>query len=100
MEFDRGKINKLYWQDTGLVSLFIVFVWVVLGFVLMSVSTLAPTEFIRDVALTAGSVAGIFVTSALVAVLVHIKKNRISLYSEELQQIARQNKVEGKGIAN
>lgn len=85
MEFDGSKINKLYRQDTGLVFVFILFVWVVLGFVLMSVSSLAVSDLIRNVALVAGVVAGIFVTSALVAVLVHLKKNRIALYSEELQ---------------
>ncbi|HBW37637.1 MAG: hypothetical protein VR66_27770 [Peptococcaceae bacterium BRH_c23] len=85
MEFDGSKINKLYRQDTGLVFVFILFVWVVLGFVLMSVARLAVSDLIRNVALVAGVVAGIFVTSSLVAVLVHLKKNRIALYSEELQ---------------
>lgn len=85
MEFDGSKINKLYRQDTGLIFVFILFVWVVLGFVLMNVSSLAVNDVIRNVALVAGAVAGFFVTSALVAVLVHLKKNRITLYSEELQ---------------
>lgn len=84
MEFDRSKIDKLYRQDTGLVFIFILFVWVVLGFVLMSVSSLEISDLIRHVALVAGVLAGIFVTSALVAVLVHLKKNRLALYSEEL----------------
>lgn len=85
MEFDGEKINKLYRQDTGLIFVFILFVWVVLGFVLLNVTSLAVSDLIRNVALIAGVVAGIFVTSALVAVLVHLKKNRIALYNEELQ---------------
>ncbi|MBP1759493.1 MAG: hypothetical protein H6Q63_410 [Firmicutes bacterium] len=89
MEFDGSKINKLYRQDTGLIFVFILFVWVVLGFVLMNVSSLAVNDVIRNVALVAGVVAGFFVTSALVAVLVHLQKNRISLYSEELQNTTR-----------
>lgn len=68
MELDGAKMDKMYRQDTGLVVIFIIFVWLVLGFVLISVSSLAPNELIRNVTLVAGSMAGIFVTSALVAV--------------------------------
>lgn len=89
MEFDGGRA-KMYRQDTGLVVIFIIFVWLVLGFVLISISSLAPNDLIRDVTLGAGSMAGIFVTSALIAVLVHLKKNRVGIYSDELCQIARQ----------
>ncbi|KJR44354.1 hypothetical protein UF75_5267 [Desulfosporosinus sp. I2] len=84
MEFDVSRINKLYKQDRGLVFVFILFVWAVLGFVLKNVLSLAMNDLIRNVALVAGLLAGIFVTSALVAVLAHLKKNRIALYSEEL----------------
>ena len=85
MEFDVSRINKLYRQDRGLVFVFILFVWAVLGFVLKNVLSLAMNDLLRNVALVAGLLAGIFVTSALVAVLAHLKKNRIALYSEELQ---------------
>ena len=85
MEFEGPKINKLYRQDTWLVFVFILFVWVVLGLVLVNVTSLAVNDVIRNVALFVGVVAGFFVTSALVAVLVHLKKNRIALYSEEIR---------------
>ena len=84
MEFEVSRINKLYRQDRGLVFVFILFVWAVLGFVLKNVLSLAMNDLTRNVALVAGLLAGIFVTSALVAVLAHLKKNRIALYSEEL----------------
>jgi hypothetical protein len=90
MELDHGKINKLYWQDTGLVSFFIIFVWGVLGYVLITVRSLTKSILIKDTAVATGLIAGIFVTSALVAVLVHIKKNKIALYREEVEQLARQ----------
>lgn len=87
MEFDEVKIGKMYRQDTGLVVICIIFVWLVLGFVLINVSSLAANELIRDVTLGAGTMVGIFVTSALIAVLVHLKKNRVAIYSEELCQV-------------
>jgi len=86
MEFDSAKMNQLYRQDTGLVVIFIIFVWLVLGFVLISVSNLAPSALIRNVMLVAGSLAVIFVTGSLIAVLAHLKKNRAGIYSEELCQ--------------
>ena len=81
--------TKMYRQDTGLVVIFIILVWLVLGFVLISISGLAPDDLIRNVILVTGSIAGIFVTSALIAVLVHLKKNQDSIYSEELYQVVR-----------
>jgi len=42
MDFDKAKLEKMYWQDTGLVVIFIIFIWLVLGFVLISISSLAP----------------------------------------------------------
>lgn len=90
MEFDEVKIGKMYRQDTGLVVICIIFVWLVLGFVLINVSSLAANELIRDVTLGAGTMVGIFVTSSLIAVLVHLKKNRVAIYSEELCQVVSQ----------
>lgn len=78
---------KMYWQDNGLVVIFIIFVWLVLGFVLINVSSLAPNYLIRNVSLAVGSLSVFFVTSSLIAVLVHLKKNRVSIYSEELSQV-------------
>lgn len=83
MELNGVKMDKMYRQDTGLVVIFIIFVWLVLGFVLISISSLAPNVLIRNVTLVAGSMAGIFVTSSLIAVLVHLKKNRVGIYSAE-----------------
>jgi len=88
MEFE-GNGTKMYQQDTALVVIFIILVWLVLGFVLISISSLAPNDLVRDVTLGAGSLAGIFVTSALIAVLVHLKKNRVGIYNDELCQIER-----------
>ncbi|HBP65908.1 MAG TPA: hypothetical protein DD730_17045 [Desulfosporosinus sp.] len=85
MDFDKAKLEKMYWQDTGLVVIFIIFIWLVLGFVLISISSLAPNELIRDVTLGAGSIAGIFATSSLVAVLVHLKKNKVGIYRDEFR---------------
>ncbi|WP_407313545.1 hypothetical protein [Desulfosporosinus sp. SB140] len=87
MEFDGAK---MYRQDTGLVLIFIIFIWLVLGFILISISGLASSDLVRDVTIVTGLLAGIFVTSALIAVLAHLKKNKVGIYSEELCQIVNQ----------
>ncbi|HWR44534.1 hypothetical protein [Sporomusa sp.] len=87
MENDWEKIDKMYRNDTGLVVIFIIFVWLILGYVLVSVSSLAPNDLIRNVMLAAGVMAGIFMTTSLIAVLVHLKKNRVSVYRDELRQV-------------
>jgi len=55
MEFDGVEMDKMYRQDTGLVVIFISFIWLVLGFVLIRVSGLASNDLIRDVMLVAGN---------------------------------------------
>jgi len=91
---------KMYRQDTGLVVIFIIFVWLVLGFVLVNVSSLAPNYLIRNVTLAVGSLSVFFVTSSLIAVLVHLKMNRVCIYSEELSQVVSQAKMTIKGKNN
>ena len=71
-----------------------------LGFVLIIVSGLAPNNIIRNVILVAGSMAGIFVTSSLIAVLVHLKKNRVGIYSEELYRVVRKVEMTIEGQNN
>lgn len=89
MEFDRAKIRKMHWRDMGLILVFLVFSWWVLGYIIVEVGIIASSNQIREVALTAGLIALIFVTSSLMAVLVHLKKNRDALYCEELLHAAR-----------
>ncbi|MDQ7093506.1 hypothetical protein REC12_07885 [Desulfosporosinus sp. PR] len=84
MEFNKAKVRRMYWQDIGLVLLFLVFSWLVLGYVLVNVSSLAATFQIREVALAAGLLAVVFVSSSLIAVLAHLKKNREAVYNGEL----------------
>jgi hypothetical protein len=98
MEHDREKTKKMYWQDTGLVLTFLVFSWWVLGYVLMNVSRLAIYPEISDVAIAAGSIALIFVTSSLIAVLIHLRRNKDAVYHEELQHCTLQ--LEKKGRNN
>lgn len=81
---------KTYRQDTGLVIIFVIFVWMALGFVLNSISGLAANGLIRMTTLVVGILAGLFVTSALIAVLVHLKKNQVAIYNEEFSHILRQ----------
>lgn len=78
------KIRKMHFRDRSLMIAFIVLLWVVLINIMIVVSNLAPTASIRITALAVGIIAGLSVTSAVIAVLAHLKKHRNELYSEDI----------------
>jgi hypothetical protein len=80
----ENKIKKMYRSDYILISTFIVFLWVVLAYVMPVVSGLIGDNSLRMVTLGAGCVAGVSATSALVAVLAHLRKNQTQLYTEDI----------------
>jgi len=79
------KIKKMYYGDCVLIFVFILFLWLVLVCVMSAAAKLAPDHAVRVVALLTGAVAGVSATWALIAVLVHLKKNRLQLYAEDLR---------------
>ena len=83
-EADKAQIGRLYRRDTMLVCLSLILAWVVLGFVFGGVAGLAPDPVVEDMALAAGLTTGLFITAALIAVVIHLRKNRQVLYLTEL----------------
>ncbi len=83
------KIRNMYRSDSALISVFIVFLWLVLAGVMPVVNGLVFNETLRLVSLGAGGIAGLAATSALRAVLAHLNKNRIELYTEDISNTRR-----------
>lgn len=79
------QIGRMHAQDRGLIIAFIIFLWIVLIYAMIEVTSLAPDPGVQLLILTAGSVAGIAATSALIAVLVHLKDKRNLIYAEEIR---------------
>jgi membrane associated rhomboid family serine protease len=78
------QIRKMLFRDRSLIIICIFFLWVVLISTISVVSGLAPMTSVRILASIVGVVVGVSVTSALIAVLAHLKKHRNELYSEDI----------------
>ncbi|ATW27308.1 hypothetical protein [Candidatus Formimonas warabiya] len=78
------KIKKMYRGDCNLIIAFTIFLWIVLISTMIVVSSLAPSHTVRIIALGAAIIAGVTATTALLAVLGHLKKNQTQLYSEDI----------------
>lgn len=77
-------IQKKYRMDFLIISSFAVFTWGVLLFVLKTVYVISPVPIVKAAAIISCGLVGIFSTSALLAVLVHLKNNRTSIYREDI----------------
>ncbi len=80
----ENRIKKMYSQDCGVLLIAMIALWSVLAYVSIMVSSLAPNYTVRTMVFLVAAVAGSFTTAALFAVLAHLRKNRIQLYTEEI----------------
>jgi len=60
-------------------------VWATLAFVVVEALPLATRPSLRVALLSSGGAVGAFATAALVALLVHLGRNRDELYAEDLR---------------
>lgn len=87
------SLRRKYTADFITILVFIVFTWSVLLFVLKNVYDIASTYEIRALMVISCFVVGAFATSALVAVVHHLRKNGESVYHEELLNQADGNDI-------
>lgn len=80
----ESKIKNLHRQDNATVVFILVVLWAVLVYVISQVMGIAPDRGTSLVIAGIGVIAGSFATAACIAVLVHLKKNKIKLYTEEI----------------
>jgi len=82
----------MYLLDCATILGFLVLTWSVLVFVLREASNLSSSVVVKIIMEVSAGLAGVFATAALVAVLVHLKKNRESLYREDLSHLTHSKK--------
>jgi FtsH-binding integral membrane protein len=80
----ENKIKKMYYQDITTVICILTALWAVLIYAITQVITIAPDHTTAMVIAAIGIVTGSFATASCIAVLVHLKKNKNKLYSEEI----------------
>jgi cell division protein FtsW (lipid II flippase) len=80
----ENKIKKMYHQDDATVICVLIALWAVLIYAIIQIATIAPDHMTAVVIAAIGIAAGSFATASCIAVLVHLKKNKNKLYSEEI----------------
>jgi hypothetical protein len=78
------KIRRLYAGDCCLVVSSIFFMWLVLAFIMSMIYSVVAGVDMRLLIVVVGLLTGIYGTAALVAVLVHLKRQQIEIYTEEI----------------
>lgn len=79
----KNKIQKMYVQDNTVIWVFTGILWILLIYVISKVDDIAPNSIARIVVIVAGITVCSFVTASSMAVLSHLKKNKIQLYEED-----------------
>ena len=80
----ENMVKKKYRMDSIIITFFIVFTWSILLLVLKTVYEIALTPSVKAVSIISCVLVGVFSTSALVAVLAHLKTNRTMIYQEDI----------------
>jgi hypothetical protein len=80
----ESEIRRKYIIDSLIITVFIGFTLLVLLFVGKAVYGMPLTPALRTVALIACLAVGIFSTSALIAVLSHLRRNCDRIYREDI----------------
>ena len=89
------RTHSMYATDAAVIWTALAVMWVVLAFTLRQVLPLASGVPTRVVMVASAVLAGVFTTSALMAVLAHLARHRAALYAEDVSHLAQH----GKGRA-
>jgi len=77
-------IKKKFRQDCISIMAFMIFMWAVLTYVMVVVYGLIPEMIIKIVAIIVWLTTISFATSALIATLIHLRKNSQDIYREDI----------------
>jgi hypothetical protein len=77
---------RAYAGDRAVIVICLVLTWLVLAFVLREVLGIADEAGTRAALAVSAAAAAVFCTSALAAVLTHLRRNRESLYREDARR--------------
>lgn len=88
----KKRIKMMYFQDRMVIFSFMISFWAILSYVMVNISYLDIDYTIKLIILLAGILAGIFGTTALIAVLIHLKKNCDELYMQDVMASMENNK--------
>lgn len=78
------KINSLYTVDNLVVLSFLIVLWTSVLFILKEVLGISPDSVFRAVAITSGISVLAALTSTSIALCLHLRRNKVTLYTEDI----------------
>lgn len=81
----KEQIARLFSKDVMAVISFVVLLWLVLGYVMYSLTLIVHSVSLKTVLVASGVGAGIFATLTVLAVISHLRNHKEELYTEELK---------------
>lgn len=78
------RIGDMYRQDCIIITIAVVILWSVLSYVILNVSRLSENHSMGLIIASVGVVVCVFGTASSKAVLSHLKKNKETIYLEDI----------------
>ena len=82
------EIKKRYLQDCIVTFTCVAILWIIQIYVVIVVAGIVPDPAVKAVISFAGIAAAVIATTSSVAVVIHLKKNKLKIYTEELEVAA------------
>jgi hypothetical protein len=84
------ELKKPYYLDVTVVSVSLAMTWCVLVFTVYQILGLSSDSTVKAVIIISAALAAVFATASLIAVIVHLRKSRESIYREDASHRQRQ----------
>ena len=81
----ESRISSMHSRDTIIASLFVVGLWLAIGFVAWATWSLAPSSGARTVLLIGGVIVLVLNTAAIMAMLRHYREDRDFMYGLDIK---------------
>ncbi|KNZ42201.1 hypothetical protein [Acetobacterium bakii] len=82
----ENQMNKTYRMDGIAIIIAMIVLWAVLIFVMLKIGDITPNQPLKAMIFTIGILVGVFATASSMAVLIHLKKNKKTLYVSEMTE--------------
>lgn len=80
----KKKIQRLFISDCTAIVTAMIALWAMIMFAMTSVRAIAPTRVVATFIFASALLICIFGTVSLAAVLIHLKRNRDAIYTEDI----------------
>jgi hypothetical protein len=83
----ESKIKRMFLLDLIMIIAFLVFLWITLACIMISIISIMNTVLVKAAILSVGISVVFFASLTLLALVNHLRKNRNKLYMEEIKYL-------------